>query len=272
MTESVKLENTKFLTSKLILLLITLIPFIIYRIFSPDKESLNTNFPYAFNDKVLLIFFAPITKFLAEHLQVRDLVLLTGFLNLDILMLVFIAYYIKFGNSFKPFICFLIFYGIRAILQNFFLLDYYPLYLFTYPGFRSISVPTSRAADFFFSGHTGCAFLLSLNFRSWGENKLFYYGCFVTFLQMFVMTVVRAHYSIDVIFGLLIAHYVWILVNDYCELIDRIFPWFVDKKINKEEILQGNDNFLGSNSHDGERKNNNGLKMEKCRQMKIIYE
>jgi len=258
MTES-KLEKSKLLTNKLILFLLTLSVFIFYRIFSPDKLTMDKDFPYAFDDKVLLNILAPITKYLAENLQMRDFVLLTGFLNLDILLLAFLSYYIKFGNSFKPFICFLFFYGLRAIFQNFFLLDYYPIYLFTYPGFRSLSVPTSRAADFFFSGHTGCAFLLALNFRSWGEYKLFYYGCIVTFMQMFVMTVVRAHYSIDVIFGFIVAHYVWIIVNDYCDIIDKVFPWFVNKTI--KELSTG-DNFL-----------NKTVRSEKSgRQMKIIYE
>ena len=262
MAES-KLEFTKLLTNKLLLLALTIISFTFYRVFAPDSDKMQT-FPYAFNDKALLSFLAPITTYLAENLQIRDYVLLTGFLNLDILMLTFLAYYIKFGKSFKPFICFLFFYGLRIVFQSFFLLDYYPLYLFTYPGFRSLSVPTSRAADFFFSGHTGCAFLLALNFKEWGENKLFVYGCVVTFLQMFVMTVVRAHYSIDVICGFLIAHYVWIFVNDYCEWIDKVFPWFVNRKM---ENLQ-NDNFIiattrGDKSH---------RQTSASRQMNFIYE
>ena len=78
-------------------------------------------------------------------------------------------HYIKFGNSIKPLIAFLLFYGLRGIIQTFFLLDYYPIYLFTYPGFTSLSVPSSRAADFFYSGHTGCAFLITLNFKEMGE-------------------------------------------------------------------------------------------------------
>ena len=130
-----------------------------------------------------------------KNLQLRDFFLLTGFLNLDILLLTFLAHYIRFGNSIKPLIGFLLFYVLRGIIQNFFLLSYYPVYLFTYPGFFSIVVPYSRAADFFYSGHTGCATLVALNFRAIGEYKLFYYGCFVTFLQVVVMTVSRAHSS-----------------------------------------------------------------------------
>jgi len=259
---------TKLLTNKLLLLLLTTGCFIIYRVFAPSSDKMQS-FPYAFDDKVLLSFLAPITKHLAENLQLRDLVLLSGFLNLDILVLVFLAYYTKHGNSFKPFICFLFFYGLRAAFQTIFLLDYYPLYLFTYPGFRSLTVPTSRAADFFFSGHTGCAFLLALNFKSWKEPKLFYYGCFVTAMQMLVMTVVRAHYSIDVIFGFLVSHYVWIIVNDYCQWIDKVFPWFVDWS--KLE-LQNNDHFLDAGAGVSVSKDKIGRKSNASRQMKILYE
>ena len=255
--------NTKLLsriiTNKLVILIITIILFVTYRLILPDEDVL-VDFPYCFDDKILLNLLEKLTLFLSNNLQIRDFFLLTGFLNLDILVLLFLAYYIKFGNSFKPIVCFIFFYGLRAIFQSFFLLDYYPIYLFTYPGFRSLTVPTSRAADFFFSGHTGCAFLLTLNFKSWGEMKLFYYGVTVTFLQMFVMTTVRAHYSIDVIFGLLIAHYVWIIVSDYEELIDRVFPWCVNNNIIAKDEM-----YITSKS-DKQRSISGGKQ-----QMKILY-
>lgn len=229
----------KFLTNKLICLIIGILIFSSYRIFLPNKETLK-DFPYQFNDRMLLDFFNGLTIFLSKNLQLRDLFLLTGFLNLDILLLTFLLHYIKFGNSVKPLIGFLLFYALRGIIQTFFLLDYYPIYLFTYPGFRSISVPTSRAADFFYSGHTGCAFLLSLNFREMGENKIFVYGVIVTLLQIIVMTVSRAHYSIDVIFGFIISHYCFIIANDYHQYINRFCTCF----ISEENYEKGNFNLF----------------------------
>jgi hypothetical protein len=230
----------KIFTNKLICLLLALTMFILYRIFQPNKDTLQ-DFPYQFNDKFLLNFFESFTIFLSKNLQLRDFFLLTGFLNLDILLLTFLMHYIKFGNSIKPLLGFLLFYGLRGLIQTFFLLDYYPIYLFNYPGFRSLSVPTSRAADFFYSGHTGCAFLITLNFKEMGEFKIFLYGCFVTFLQMIVMTVSRAHYCIDVIFGLIVSHYCFIIANDYEAILNKIFKCFVS---NENEYHKGNFFFI----------------------------
>lgn len=254
---------SKIITNKLLILICGLVIFIFYRITLPEENKL-INFPHAFRDVVLLDYMETITIFLSQNLQLRDFTLLMGFMSLDAMMLVFVSYYIKHGNSFKPFICFLFFYGIRAVLQSFYLLDFYPIYLFQYPGFFSFTVPTCRAADFFYSGHTGCAFLLALNFRSWGEKKLFYLGCVVTFIQMYVMTVVRAHYSVDVLFGLLVSHYVFVVMEDYCDIIDRIFPWFVSiKKENEVKFLSKMPSEISKISKSA---------TTNIRQMQIIYE
>jgi hypothetical protein len=224
----------KMITNKLICLILGLILFILYRIFQPNKDTLQ-EFPYQFCDKFLLNLFEGFTIFLSKNLQLRDFFLLTGFLNLDILLLTFLMHYIKFGNSIKPLFGFLLFYGLRGLIQTFYLLDYYPIYLFNYPGFRSLSVPTSRAADFFYSGHTGCAFLVTLNLKEMGEFKLFIYGCFVTFMQMIVMTVSRAHYCIDVIFGLIVSHYCFIIANDYEVFLNKVFVCFASEEENYQK-------------------------------------
>lgn len=218
----------KIITNKSICLFLGITIFTFYRIFLSNKDTLTSNdFPYQFDDRLLLNFFDSFTIFLSKNLQLRDFFLLTGFLNLDILLLTFLMHYIKFGKSIKPLIGFLLFYGLRGIVQGFFLLDYYPIYLFTYPGFFSLAVPSSRAADFFYSGHTGCAFLVTLNFREMGEYKLSIYGCIVTFMQVVVMTVSRAHYSIDVIFGFLMSHLCFIIANDYDGFYNKYFSFFV---------------------------------------------
>ena len=86
-------ENPKknIFTTKLIILILAIITFIFYRIFLANKDTLN-DFPYRFNDRILLDFFEGFTIFLSKHLQLRDFFLLTDFLNSDILLLTFLAH------------------------------------------------------------------------------------------------------------------------------------------------------------------------------------
>ena len=92
-----------------------------------------------------------------------------------------------------------------------------------------------------------------------GESKHFIYGCIVTFLQIIIMTVSRAHYCIDVIFGFVVSHYCFIIVNDYEKIINRIFTCFISEKKEENKFLQ-EANFT-----------ENTKKIE-VKQMKIIYE
>jgi hypothetical protein len=143
-------------------------------------------------------------------------------------MLFLILYAIK-GNSWKHIIALLTFYLFRGtLIQSINILEFYDLYIWGYPGFPSLTVNTERTSDFFYSGHTGVAFLLALIFRDY-EYRLFYYnGIILTLLQAFSMTTTRAHYSIDVIFGFIAAHYFYMFGRKLGGYLDRKAPIFCD--------------------------------------------
>lgn len=198
---------------KLICVIVLFLLFFIYRFFL-DTGSIfreGNNSRYCFYDKWLLDYTKSVNIFASQNLWFRDIMMIFASNALDVLMISFLIYYVKNGGCRRTLLSLLMFYGLRGILQNFFLFSYYENYLFDHPGFISFVVPFYRAADFFYSGHCGCAFILALTFRDIGENKLYYFGLFVLFLQFFVMTsITRAHYSIDAIFGIIAAHYFYI--------------------------------------------------------------
>jgi len=58
------------------------------------------------------------------------------------------------------------------------------------------------------------------------------YSLFTMFAQIFLMLCTRAHYSIDMIAGLIIAHYIFILVERYIYLFDyHVFGIPLEKRI-----------------------------------------
>lgn len=191
------------------------------------------NFKYCIDDKILTYLLEDLTKYLSQNLTLRNMILISGMTVLDIFFVCFIVVFVIMGNSWKPIIHLALFYGIRGVfLQSVFLFEFYDTYLFDYPDFPSLVVPYFRAPDFFYSGHAGGALVLSLHFRDFGFTELFYFGISLSFYEGFVMTVTRAHYSVDIIFGMMMAHYLYFMSFKIGNYLDNNFPvCFENKKI-----------------------------------------
>ena len=96
-------------------------------------------------------------------------------------------------------------------------------FLFRYPGLHSLVVVYHDSNDFFYSGHIGTCFLVSMEYRACGWYKMHYLTLFIMINQWFMMTSVRTHYVIDMITGLIIAHYMHILSEKIAYYIDVCF-------------------------------------------------
>jgi hypothetical protein len=197
--------------------------FFLYRLInSEDLELLKSS--YCFYDKFLLNATHSLNTYISQNLYLRDFTLLFSANCLDILMISFFFNFIQKGNSTQAFLSLIMFYGFRACLQNLFLFSFYTNYLFDYPGFVSFSVPFYRAADFFYSGHCGFAYILTLSLKDSKEYYFYYFGLFVIFLEFSIMTLVtRAHYIIDAIFGVIIGKYFYMLSHEILNMVNKRF-------------------------------------------------
>jgi len=83
-----------------------------------------------------------------------------------------------------------------------------PSHIFENPGFHSLTVPYHDTNDFYYSGHVGTCFLLFLEFHASGWPRMSYYCLFTLVNQWVMMTFTGNHYVIDLISGMIIAHYV----------------------------------------------------------------
>jgi hypothetical protein len=217
MTNENKFSSPKYKKGLVLITIITVC--LIYRL-STDEETIKD---ICFYDKVLLEYTNDITLYLSQHLYLNDFLIVASSGCLDILMICFIFHFINYCRSWLPIISLSMFYGFRAVLQKVFVFSFYDNYLAHNPGFFSIVVPYSylRTADFFYSGHCGCAFILSLHFYYEKEIFLFYYGLFVTFIEACVMLVTRSHYSIDILYGIIFGHYFYIISSKLCNYINQ---------------------------------------------------
>jgi hypothetical protein len=87
----------------------------------------------------------------------------------------------------------------------------------------SIFVPYGETADFFYSGHVGICMIMFLEFWSVGWKFMAIYSLFTMAAQAFLMVALRSHYTMDMISGVIFAHYLWIMSEKYSYLID----WYV---------------------------------------------
>lgn len=116
-----------------------------------------------------------------------------------------------------------LFYVLRDVVQKVWFIEKPPGYLWDYPGVLSIFVGYGKSADFFFSGHLG---VCVLNYCEFMANKMEYWAYFCLFslaMQTFLMIVLRSHYSIDMIAGVIIAHYIFIQSDKYA----YIAEWYI---------------------------------------------
>jgi len=227
-SNDLKLENTVIsVRTKLLIVLVLFGIYLIYRIFfeSLDNfEKVQDSYPIAkrcFYDHWTLKITGPINLYLTENLILKDILYNFTANLMDILLISFILYYVIYSDCARTLLTIFAFYFLRSNIQNNFVLSFYENYLYySMEGF-SFVVPNGRTADFFFSGHCGSAFIITLSFRDKDVNLFYYFGIFVILAQLFFLTSARAHYSVDVIFGIIVGHYLYIIVGRFLE---NVFP------------------------------------------------
>jgi hypothetical protein len=98
------------------------------------------------------------------------------------------------------------------------------------PGMYSITVPYHDVNDFFYSGHVGTCMLVYLEFRSAKYYKLSYFVMFILINEWLMLCLVRTHYIIDLITGVIVAQYVFQISEKICFVSDAVLLRIPAKK------------------------------------------
>jgi hypothetical protein len=134
-----------------------------------------------------------------------------------------------------------LFYFIRgAIVQQICTFTCSENFLFDFTGFFSLTVAMSRSNDFFFSGHVGICVLLALFFKEFKFYKIYKSFILVILFQFFCLISLRGHYIIDLIFGVIFAHYFFLIADINSKDIDIKFPFIGQVKAKRKIILNYN--------------------------------
>jgi hypothetical protein len=110
-----------------------------------------------------------------------------------------------FGPSVRPFLGLALLLGLRQVMQALCALPTPPNMIWHYPGFPSALVTYNVGNDFFFSGHTAIAVFGAIELARLRKRWLTFLAVVVVFLEIAVVLILRAHYTMDVFTGLLAA-------------------------------------------------------------------
>jgi hypothetical protein len=129
-----------------------------------------------------------------------------------------------FGPSVRPFLGLVLLLGLRQILQAICALPAPPNMIWHYPGFPSLLVTYNVGNDFFFSGHTAIAVFGGIELAHLGERWLAIVAVAIVLFEIGTVLILRAHYTMDVLTGILAA----LCVARFCTVVSpRIDSWLV---------------------------------------------
>jgi membrane-associated phospholipid phosphatase len=110
-----------------------------------------------------------------------------------------------FGRTFAPFLGVLILFALRQVCQSLCTLPPPPGIIWRNPGFPTLLVTYDVGNDFFFSGHTALAVLGAIEAAHLAPPWVALIAACIAVGEMCVVLVLRAHYTLDVIAGVLAA-------------------------------------------------------------------
>lgn len=84
-------------------------------------------------------------------------------------------------------------------------------YAWDYPGIPSLTVSYEKTTDFFFSGHVGLTVLMTLDHYAYKNYPWAILALATGLIEFSTMIFLRGHYTIDLITGVLLGHYFWIV-------------------------------------------------------------
>lgn len=196
--------------------------------------------------------------------------LIVSSLSVDFIMIILGVLWVTKGNSWRVFISLLALYILKFLIQFVFQERIPDGFLWEYPGFPSIMVSYLKTNDFFFCIPVGFLTIAILEFWKIESYYMLASAVLTLFLQIFSRISLRGNYIIDMISAIILAHYIFMLADDYAPFVDS---WVkIDEEISQEcsEEPIGEKGYKPLYKDDQDGGNTDGL-TENNNQDKIIY-
>lgn len=177
-------------------------------------------------------------EYFREDESRRNALLITCSTLLDILVLVGFYRFAVYATTYRLAMALVVFYSFRLILLQLAQFEQPEGYNWGWPGWFSLTVSYGQTQDFFYSGHVGICMIHFLEFYAVGWYWLSAYALVTLVMQVILMYALRSHYTVDMIAGIVFAHYFWILSEKYSYLVDwHIFRIPLEKRMARDQGL-----------------------------------
>ena len=132
-----------------------------------------------------------------------------------------------FGGSIRPFLGLVMLMLLRQLVEALCSLPVPPGMIWHDPGFPSLLVTYRVANDFFFSGHTAIAVFGALELSRFRRTWLTAAAILLVLFEVSTVLILRAHYTMDVLAGMLAALAIARLSERHSPALDR---WLTEKR------------------------------------------
>jgi hypothetical protein len=149
--------------------------------------------------------------YLRRHIAVRNSLFIFSSISVDFLALFSFIMFALYSKNFRFLLTNLIYAILLLIFQNIFYFVDSPSSLWTYPGFPSLVNSYSKTTSYYYYGAVGFSIICALEFYKYKFKVMMWFALFSVLLQASVLVGVRGHYLIDVITGVIIAHYCFMI-------------------------------------------------------------
>ena len=167
---------------------------------------------------------AGVNRWLTEVPARADGLLIMSSLVIDLTGIFLLASSL-FGPTIRPFLGLLIIFALRQAMQGLTALPPPVGMIWRHPGMPSLLVTYGVATDLFFSGHTAIAVWGGLEIGRLPFRGAAVLGLFVALFEATTVIVLRAHYTMDVFTGVVVA----LLVNAYADRWARPIDHWLDR-------------------------------------------
>jgi hypothetical protein len=164
-----------------------------------------------------------LNTYFKDNVIQRNILMIVVALILDFSIFMTSYCWIMYGKTWRPLVSLGLFYILRCICQNLFLMKFPDTMIWEYPGFPSFAVSYHTTSDFFFAGQIGIFLVSAIELWAF-EHKicslLAYFGVILHFCMMIAL---RGHYFIDLVSGLMAAHYFHLMADYLHPYMNKIY-------------------------------------------------
>ena len=93
--------------------------------------------------------------------------------------------------------------------------------MYDYPGLPSMIIAYFDTNDFYYSGHIGLCLLYSFEYYTIGQKKMGLTGFAITIFMWGFLTIMRVHYFIDLVSGIIVALTAHRIGEIFCFIVDH---------------------------------------------------